>query len=89
MIYLRVLTKPQPNDAKSPLPVDVRRSKTLLLKLPSLYHTEMTTETYVEKNDLGRSAVFPNIVKYFFSRWLVLTYTRRSIYYIRQQTNNH
>ena len=34
-IYPRVLAKPLPNDAKSPLPVDVRRSKTLLLKLPS------------------------------------------------------
>ena len=33
-IYPRVSTKPPPNDAKSPLPVDVRRSKTLLLKLP-------------------------------------------------------
>ena len=32
-IYPRVSTKPLPNDAKSPLPVDVRRSKTLLLKL--------------------------------------------------------
>ena len=31
-IYPRVLTKPLPNDAKSPLPVDVRRSKTLLNK---------------------------------------------------------
>ena len=27
-IYRRVSTKPLPNDAKSPLPVDVRRSKT-------------------------------------------------------------
>ena len=35
-IDLRVPTKPLPNDAKSPLPVDVRRSKTLLLKLPIL-----------------------------------------------------
>ena len=35
-IYLRVSTKPPPNDAKCPLPVDVRRSKTLLLKLPTL-----------------------------------------------------
>ena len=35
-IYLRVLTKPLPNDAKSPLPVDVRRAKTLLLKLPNI-----------------------------------------------------
>ena len=33
-IYSRVATEPLPNDAKSPLPVDVRRSKTLLLKLP-------------------------------------------------------
>ena len=33
-IYPRVSTKPFPSDAKSPLPVDVRRSKTLLLKLP-------------------------------------------------------
>ena len=36
MISPRVLTKPLPNDAKSPLPVDVRRSKTLLHKLPPL-----------------------------------------------------
>ena len=34
-IYPRVSTKPLPNDAKSPLPVDVRRSKALLLKLPN------------------------------------------------------
>ena len=33
-IYQRVSTKPLPNDAKSPLPVDVRRPKTPLLKLP-------------------------------------------------------
>ena len=33
-IYLRVSTKPPSNDAKRSLPVDVRRSKTLLLKLP-------------------------------------------------------
>ena len=33
-IYSRVSTKPLPNDAKSPLPVEIRRSKTLLLKLP-------------------------------------------------------
>ena len=33
-IYLRVSTEPLPNDAITPLPVDVRRSKTLLLKLP-------------------------------------------------------
>ena len=34
-IYPRVLTKPLLNDAKSPLPVDVRRLKTLLLKVPN------------------------------------------------------
>ena len=32
-IYPRVSTKQLPNDAKSPLPVDIHRSKTLLLKL--------------------------------------------------------
>ena len=37
-IYPRVSTKPLPNDAKSPLPVDVRRSKMLLLKLPNVPH---------------------------------------------------
>ena len=35
-IYPRVSTKPLPNDAKSPLPADVRRSKTLFLKLPNI-----------------------------------------------------
>ena len=36
-IYLRVSTKPLPSDAKRLLPVEVRRSKTLLLKLPIIY----------------------------------------------------
>ena len=31
-----ILNQPLPNDAKSPLPVDVRRSKTLLLKLTNM-----------------------------------------------------
>ena len=35
-IYPRVWTKPLQGDAKSPLPVDVLRSKTPLLKLPIL-----------------------------------------------------
>ena len=35
---LRVSTEPLLNDAKSPLPVDVRCSKTLLLKLPNILH---------------------------------------------------
>ena len=34
-IYPRVSTKTLPSDAKGPLPVDVRRSTTLLLKLPN------------------------------------------------------
>ena len=32
-IYPRVSAKPLPNDSKSSLPVDIRGSKTLLLKL--------------------------------------------------------
>ena len=40
-IYPRVSTKPQPNAAKSPLPVDVRRSKSLLLKLPIIVQDQM------------------------------------------------
>ena len=35
-IYPRVSNKPLPNNAKGPLPVDVRRSTTLLLKLPNV-----------------------------------------------------
>ena len=35
-IYPRVSNKPLPNNAKGPLPVDVRRSTTLLLKLPNI-----------------------------------------------------
>ena len=34
-IYSRVSTKPPANDAKTPLPVDIRLSKTLLLNLPN------------------------------------------------------
>ena len=43
-IYPRVSTKPLSNDAKSPLPVDIRRSKTLLLKLPNIYATTSLKE---------------------------------------------
>ena len=38
-IYPRVSNKPLPNDAKGPLPVDVGRSTTLLLKLPTVAAT--------------------------------------------------
>ena len=34
-IYPRVSNKPLPNNAKGPLPVEVRRSTTLLIKLPN------------------------------------------------------
>ena len=44
-IYPRVSTKPQPNAAKSPLPVDVRRSKTPLLKLPIFSFEERKNKT--------------------------------------------
>ena len=46
-IYLRVSTKPQPNAAKSPLPVDVCRSKTLLLKLPKVGRREKNREKFL------------------------------------------
>ena len=47
-IYPRVSTKPLPNDAKSPLPVDDRRSKTrclssLLTTTAHLYHLSIKT----------------------------------------------
>ena len=43
-IYPRVSTEPLPNDTKSPLPVDVCRSKTLLLKL-AIEDPEESTRT--------------------------------------------
>ena len=49
-IYPRVSNKPLPNDAKGPLPVDVRRSTTLLLKLPVVQTTapfDSCARTYV------------------------------------------
>ena len=46
-IYPRVSTKSFPSDAKSPLPVDVRRPKTLLLKLP--IETRALTSTACRK----------------------------------------
>ena len=51
-IYPRVSTKPLPNDAKSPLPVDVRRSKTLLLKLPIVIIKVGNSSKAVEDLDL-------------------------------------
>ena len=57
-IYPRVSTKPLPNDAKSPLPVDVRRSKTLLLKLP----VSKTTTLHVHHDVLYIS--YPSLPDY-------------------------
>ena len=46
-IYPRVSTKPLPNDAKSLLQVNVRHSKTLLLKLPiGVLKEEMVWSTF-------------------------------------------
>ena len=45
-IYLRVSTKLPSNDAKRPLPVDVCRSKTLLLKLPNGQATSLWQCSY-------------------------------------------
>ena len=50
-IYPRVSTKPLPSDAKSSLPVDVRRSKTLLLKLPTVLRAEANRSQEAPKNN--------------------------------------
>ena len=47
-IYQRVSTEPLPNDAKSPLPVEVRRLKTLLLKLPKNKVTDANSNATTE-----------------------------------------
>ena len=61
-IYLRVSTKLQPNVAKRPLPVDVRRSKTLLLKLPidRISLSISTTAFVVVTNAVVVVVVFPD-----------------------------
>ena len=45
-IYPRVSTKLLPNDAKSPLSIDARRSKTLLLKLPNHYYVPFSGRNF-------------------------------------------
>ena len=45
-IYPRVSAKPLPNDAKSPLPVNVCHSKTLLFKLPNINTEEGPTRMH-------------------------------------------
>ena len=49
-IYSRVWTKPLPNDVKSPLPVDARRSKTPLLKLPIIHWNDPKSRAYLLSN---------------------------------------
>ena len=56
-IYPRVLTKPLPNDAKRSLPVDVRRSNMLLLKLPNVFAQAHYWLIWRKENDL-RDTIF-------------------------------
>ena len=57
-IYLRVSTKPPPSDAKRPLPVDVRRSKTLLLKLPIIKSPKrQKSQPVMKKNPISTDIV--------------------------------
>ena len=65
-IYLRVSTKPQPNAAKSQLPVDVRRSKTLLLKLPITIPTTWERDNEInigglDNYSIGQSSDFEEL----------------------------
>ena len=62
-IYLRIWIKPLSNNAKSPLPVDVRRSETPLLKLPH----EQTMTLHVLHNFLVNSFCFPRELTKFLS----------------------
>ena len=55
-IYPRVSNKSLPNDAKGPLPVDVRRSTTLLLKLPN---NLSTTASFFQRL-MKKSGMFVN-----------------------------
>ena len=48
----RVSNKPLPNDAKGPLPVDVRRSTTLLLKLPIVSYVMQVSTPYKSYYDI-------------------------------------
>ena len=67
-IYPRVSNKPLPNNAKGPLQVDVRRSTTLLLKLPLCCYLSLwllqhsTNKPSSEVSEKGKMGI--NIVKY-------------------------
>ena len=58
-IYPRVSTKPLPNDAKSPLLVDFRRSKTLLLKLPIILDKKYHYCSLNQRNEFFHFSNFP------------------------------
>ena len=58
-IYPRVSTKPLPNDAKSPLLVDFRRSKTLLLKLPIILDKKYHYCSLNQRNGFSIIQTFP------------------------------
>ena len=73
-IYRNVWTKPLPNDAKSPLPVDVHRSKTLLLNLPIIDNNKELVMPNTVAQNVGQSNV------------LFLDETRPEIF--RQEGNN-
>ena len=61
-IYPRVLTKPLPNDAKSPLPVDVRRLKTLLLKVITNTNKVSPTQNKPALQAINYITLFPRLV---------------------------
>ena len=66
-IYSRVSTKPLPNDAKRLLPVEVRRAKTLLLKLPTLEFARTRQEQFcLHDSNLRCCTRYSSL---FCSRW--------------------
>ena len=72
-IYSRVSTKPLPNDAKSPLPVDIRRSKTLLLKLPTIYRA--TVWVIFNYQAICNSSKFGSVFNLFLQLGLISSST--------------
>ena len=57
-IYPRVSNKPLPNNAKGRLPVDVRRSTTLLLKLPILTYLITSVFIFVYLGTISTTALW-------------------------------
>ena len=70
-IYQRVSTEPLPNDAKSSLPVEVRRSKMLLLKLPNItvkYNLRLQVPDWI--HDIMRKLNLSSCVYVLKKTWL-------------------